>query len=591
MRVFPPLIVIEDRGRQACSRPLASEADLVRHKEAEVDNPVKEIIDQLAQIPAARDRFALGDGIVFENHINTITEEPGQRLSDSARGVRADQNCVYARNGNRELLYVIEYKAAHKLPDAFLRAGLRPMNVLDEVVRRVTIPVDPEEKLQYDAELLSCAALAQPFEYMILSGTALSVLDNGRSQVMLWIREEDPETLNYCLLNPSQDVAPEIDDGLGFRYPFTATGNRLALTLLARQFPQRSQIWRNNAMNQLHRWNVDFEDILRLIPESERKQTPPGSIYRAPRYPINPRSPYLLRARQLPAGCNENKLSGNSTDPPDSSDESHDQLPRLPSSPIEGLERRKRQRTSHSKPSGSSLNESRRPNREYCTQKCLRGLVCGLRLDLKCPNAQLHRTWSNDGQHPISHLKFVKLISQQLNRDPDNRCMPLWKGGLHGSLFAITLEAYGYTFVGKGTTYSSVFEGDVYRKLRHLQGSAVPVYLGDIHLQRNVYCLGPKRIIVHMSLMAYGGVSLETSGRRDLNEHIALTKAEIQEAGVEHLDQRPANMLWNAEAQRVMFIDFGRAAINEKRKVSPPAIFLPRPKRLRQHQTGQRVTV
>lgn len=102
MRVFPPLIVIEDRGQQACFRPLASEADLVRHKEAEVENPVKEIIDQLAQIPAARDRFALGDGIVFENHINTITEEPGQRLSDSARGVRADQNCVYARNGSRE---------------------------------------------------------------------------------------------------------------------------------------------------------------------------------------------------------------------------------------------------------------------------------------------------------------------------------------------------------------------------------------------------------------------------------------------------------------------------------------------------------
>jgi hypothetical protein len=45
MRVFPPLIVIEDRGQQACSRPLASEADLVRHKEAEVENPVKEIIE------------------------------------------------------------------------------------------------------------------------------------------------------------------------------------------------------------------------------------------------------------------------------------------------------------------------------------------------------------------------------------------------------------------------------------------------------------------------------------------------------------------------------------------------------------------
>jgi hypothetical protein len=377
-RVFPPLIVIEDRGKQACSPPLASEADLVRHKEAEVENPVKEIIDQLAQIPAARESLSLGDGIVFENHMNTITEEPGRRPSDSSRSVRADQNCVYARNGRRDLLYVVEYKAPHKLPDAFLRAGLRPMNVLEEVVRRVTIPVDSEEKLQYDAELLSCAAVAQPYEYMILSGTPLSILDNGRSQVMLWVREDDPTTLHYCLLNPSLDAAPETDDDLGFRYPFTAVGNRLALTLLALRFPQRSQIWRNNAMNNLHRCDADFEDILRLIPELERKQTPPGSIYRAPHYPVNPRSPYLLRSRRLPAGCNDGALSGNRTDPSDSSDESNDRRPRLPSSPMEHLgERRKRRRTSHSKPSGAHSAESRHPNRAYCTQKCLHGLVCG----------------------------------------------------------------------------------------------------------------------------------------------------------------------------------------------------------------------
>ena len=284
-------------------------------------------------------------------------------------------------------------------------------------------------------------------------------------------------------------------------------------------------------------------------------------------------------------------MSGNSTDPADSSDESNDRQSRLPSSPIERLERRKRRRTSHSNQLRDSPNETSRPNSQYCTQKCLHGLVRGLSLDLKCPNAQLHRARSNDGKHPVSSLKFVKLVSQQLNYDPDNRCMPLWKGGLHGSLFAITLEAYGYTFVGKGTTYSSHFESDVYRKLRYLQGFAVPVYLGDIYLKRNVYCLDPKRIIVHMSLMAYDGVSLETSGRRDINEHISYTKAQIDEAGIQHLDQWPANMLWNAEVRRVMFIDFGRAVINEKRRVSSLAAILPRPKRLRQLHSGRGAVV
>lgn len=91
--------------------------------------------------------------------------------------------------------------------------------------------------------------------------------------------------------------------------------------------------------------------------------------------------------------------------------------------------------------------------------------------------------------------------------------------------------------------------------------------------------------------MAYGGVSLETSGRCDLTEHIASTKAEIYEAGVQHLDQRPSNMLWNTEAQRVMFIDFGGAVINDKRKASPRATFTSKPKKSRQGYIGHSVVV
>jgi hypothetical protein len=53
------------------------------------------------------------------------------------------------------------------------------------------------------------------------------------------------------------------------------------------------------------------------------------------------------------------------------------------------------------------------------------------------------------------------------------------KEGLHSSLFTITLDAYGYTFVGKGTEYTSNYEARIYQALRALQGYAVPVYLGD----------------------------------------------------------------------------------------------------------------
>lgn len=78
------------------------------------------------------------------------------------------------------------------------------------------------------------------------------------------------------------------------------------------------------------------------------------------------------------------------------------------------------------------------------------------------------------------------------------------KEGLHGSLFTITLDAYGYTFVGKGTEYTSNYEAGIYRALEALQGYAVPVYLGDIYLWQNIYYL-PTRAIVHISLMLLRG--------------------------------------------------------------------------------------
>lgn len=169
-QVFAPVLVIEDRGRRACRCPLVREAGLMTHQEAEVEEPVTEVISQLVRIPAAQCRFALGDGITIENHTNRFSEEPGQEQKQefAPRRPSSYQNCIYRRkDDDRTLLYISEYRAAQKLPDSYLRAGLRPMNMWEEVVQRLTIPVDPSGKLKYNAERLSCAAVTQAFEYMI----------------------------------------------------------------------------------------------------------------------------------------------------------------------------------------------------------------------------------------------------------------------------------------------------------------------------------------------------------------------------------------------------------------------------------------
>jgi hypothetical protein len=63
----------------------------------------------------------------------------------------------------------------------------------------------------------------------------------------------------------------------------------------------------------------------------------------------------------------------------------------------------------------------------------------------------------------------------------------------------LPFDAYGYTFVGKGTEYTSNYEARIYQALEALQGYAVPVYLGNIYLRQNIYYL-PTRAIVHIKV-------------------------------------------------------------------------------------------
>lgn len=75
----------------------------------------------MVQLPAAQRAFQLGQGITFENHLNRKTEEPGREELVDKRSIRADLNCVYLQEKtDQRLLYVIKYKAGHKLTGAFI---------------------------------------------------------------------------------------------------------------------------------------------------------------------------------------------------------------------------------------------------------------------------------------------------------------------------------------------------------------------------------------------------------------------------------------------------------------------------------------
>ena len=106
------------------------------------------------------------------------------------------------------MAYVLEYKAPHKLTAPHLRAGLRPMDVHNDVVNRSTVPVTGGATIlfQYHADRLVTAAVTQTFHYMIEGGLEYGLLTTGEAIVFLRVDWTDPTTLFYPLAEPASEV-------------------------------------------------------------------------------------------------------------------------------------------------------------------------------------------------------------------------------------------------------------------------------------------------------------------------------------------------------------------------------------------------
>ena len=116
----------------------------------------------------------------------------------------------------------------------------------------------------------------------------------------------------------------------------------------------------------------------------------------------------------------------------------------------------------------------------------------------------LHKQGGDGTQHAIDSTTLVQRVKKQLGKDIDSNCTPMGGCGASGAPFRVTYAKYGYTVVGKGTTSGLwnqlLNEADVYRVLRQVQGSAVPVFLGAIDLDKT-YFLHGVGAIRHMLLM------------------------------------------------------------------------------------------
>ncbi|OAQ59515.1 protein kinase-like domain [Purpureocillium lilacinum] len=565
-------------GVRIGKRSIADEKGLEFFLHNAVEDPVRNIVDQLVQSPIAKETFDLGGGIVFENHphaLSDIAEEVVDRQTrpappstpghgENLKKLQEDQICVYrsdATHGSRTRAFICEYKPPNKLTVQHLHVGLQVRDIYREVVNRKTIPTseDPEARFKYHAEKLTASAITQTYHYMIEGGLEYSLLTTGEAVVFLKIGWREPGTLFYHMAVPSIEVAAQTMDAR----LCTAVAQYLAFTLLAIDglgTRWHDQDERDRAMKELNKWGC----VVRVdVPIDSRPPTY-GNVDRSP-----------VRRRKNPPrgqGPAHAGIPPRRDDRSESSDEERN--PRAPGTPTpaqrntrQGARRSERLAT---RPRGGGADNSNQ-RRPFCTQKCLLGLVRGHALDHSCPNISRHcqgKTHSGRGaiRHPIDHAEWLQLLRAQLKETLDRGITPLEKGGARGVLFKVTLLAYGYTFVTA-----------VYRRLEDLQGIHVPVFLGAIDLRSldRTYYYDHRVYIVHLLLMSWGGESLHEGqgGVLTTDKHVHYSLRAIHQHGVIHRDVRAPNVLLCEETGRAMIIDFERAELGEPVELDEPDRF------------------
>ncbi|SPJ72404.1 uncharacterized protein FTOL_02132 [Fusarium torulosum] len=531
-RVFENRTFLAGLGNRVSQRRIADEKTLEYFLHNSVEDPVRVIIQKLREVEEVTAVFEIGDGIVFENHPHALSDTAEEvveretlatpRTPDHGRDLnqlRPDQICVTRSNNGpsaRTMVYISEYKSPCKLTVQHLRVGLRPMDIYREVVNRKTIPtsVDPDALFRYHAERLTASAITQTYHYMIESGLEFGNLTIGEATVFLKIDWSEPGTLHYHLAEPKYEVSAHP----GSFHICTAVGQYLAFTLMALGSPgeqrEHGQDERRRAMDNLNTWAEDFETTLRSIPENERSASSDHSPdYQPTTYHDAERSPYLLRRTRRRIA--EQQTDDASMRRDDRREPSDDESARLPDTPTPvgrstGQASRRSERLAR-RPRGDSHQQGR----QYCTQNCLLGLVRGGPLDLKCPNVSLHcKGRRTEKGHPVSHRKWLELLWKQLERSLDDGISRLKQEGTRGVLFKVTLLAYGYTFLGKGTVQAFIsdltHEAAVYDRLNPIQGRNVPVFLGAIDLRTmdKIYYYFHRVYVVHMTFLSWGGDSL-----------------------------------------------------------------------------------
>ena len=588
-------------GKRMADRKLASELDLHTAIRQFIEDPLTQIIKHLQTCDEVRDAFNLPEDFGFHNHPNPLSDfglqtrkqpdAPKPQPSTPPHSTRPhstsipprcqpDQICTYTTADDvTKVAMTAEFKPPHKLTLDHLRQVLDPdgpeielQGLIDDAM------TSPEDKVK----TMVTAVLCQAFSYMVLSETQYGYITTAQAFIFLHIKvEESCKRAYFYLAEPRFDVKKHLEEFPEDQFPLhrTALCQLLAFSILALESAQKDRdAWGDKVELGLKIWAPDTEAIYKQLIETPPPRKSHASPYKPRSYKLDLKPLSRRQTRASAANCRLALESGarDGKDPPGDNGPPSRKTPTRPQAAGRGG----RKQPASSSTDGRGTSSSGNRKRAFCTQSCLQGLAYGGPLDGDCPNIADHCQEGDEGNgHRLDGETFRTLLSEQMQWNRIEVCSPLGMQGARGALFKMTLPSHGYTVVAKGTISAFVqdlrHEADVYRRLTSIQGVHIPIFLGNIDLQKPFrYDVAVR--IVHMMLLAWSGERLSESKafgsmdksvcKLDLMRGINAMHA----AGISHRDIRTPNLLWNEEMQRVMIIDFDRADIvmgsNRKRK-------------------------
>ncbi len=552
---------------------------------------------------AKRDMDAAAERAAAEAEERERSGPPRKRLSPERTKVHPDQWCFRnSTDGTMRPLFVIEYKAAHKISLATLRHALEPATAATLVRDAIAVIAGNKNEeggiSETTVEYRDIAKIfAQTFHYMVDYGLQYCYATTGHALIFLFLDPEQPSTLFYHLEEPAQSVQTTSRE----RLRHSAVGLVTSFVLMSLQGQYMTNRWKKTLHKTLPKWPQPYDDMgvvasatLGMVP-SLGPVVPVVSAGGGARCG-DPRNPDGSRRRDQDhdGSCDDvgNTASGS---------RGASTSTRAPAVTATASGTTTASTTATETASETTKHDMQRavtwawwrpvdapltPSLDYCTQACLLGLKTGGPKDAHCPNVHRHRRHGQDngsdtGPHPITAEELRDLLVLQLAEDLDTDCQSLERFGMYGAigaLFKLALSVYGYCFVGKGVqrVHRKVLqrEAATYGLLEACQGHLVPVNLGVIELV-DEYWTECGAHISHMMLMAYAGESLWHC-RRDASRAGAgadvmsryraageQTLAELRQYGVEHGDEDDNNLVWNTELQRVMAVDFDYAELLE----------------------------